>query len=67
VRVRAADVCVRARLMCVCALGVVQDMVEDVRDHVAELVHTGKGAQVAMRCLAYGTVKVCLLVVHSSG
>jgi hypothetical protein len=53
--------------MCVCALGVEQDMVEDVRDHVAELVHTGKGAQVAMRCLAYGTVKVCLLVVHSSG
>jgi len=35
-----------------------QDLIEDIRDHIPEILHTHKGSQVAMRCIAYGTVKV---------
>ena len=38
------------------------EMIELIRERLVELLHTKEGSRVAMRCVWYGTAKVCVYV-----
>lgn len=54
-------------LICWCffTLCFLQNMMEQLKDQLAEIVHTKEGSQVAMLCIAHASPKVSSLLIHA--